>query len=325
MRASRVDTSQPPVPCRSPGAWGPQRTRWPPPTCGAWRAACHAPASTRGSPTLPGSCTRSSSRWGGLGLKRIIPAAAATAGGRGIMQALRSARCLVPPVSYPTAACCACYCGHAFRWWWVWLAGWLTGWLLVCVLSPSQRSRDCRTVQGRIQLPNLARTQALGRARSRQLGWQDVYTYTKCMAEMKISRFTAEKGVPTVILRPSIIEGVAAGPHIHWLHGWAGAAATLAALSGPHQALPGAPFQGLTCCRHLWPLPPSPPPPPFRGRRSVAKSDRCRPSSPTSPRRRLVLLFMTPQRASPSPPAASPATSRASPRAAPSTPSPRIT
>jgi fatty acyl-CoA reductase len=56
-----------------------------------------------------------------------------------------------------------------------------------------------------------------GNVRARSLGWPDVYTFTKSIAER---RMLQERGdLPLVILRPAIIESSIAEPHPGWIQG----------------------------------------------------------------------------------------------------------
>ena len=56
-----------------------------------------------------------------------------------------------------------------------------------------------------------------GNERARALGWQDVYTFTKSLAERRVLE---ERGpLPLVILRPAIIESSIAEPHPGWIQG----------------------------------------------------------------------------------------------------------
>jgi alcohol-forming fatty acyl-CoA reductase len=56
-----------------------------------------------------------------------------------------------------------------------------------------------------------------GNERARALGWQDVYTFTKSLAERRVLE---ERGpLPLVIVRPAIIESSIAEPHPGWIQG----------------------------------------------------------------------------------------------------------
>ncbi|MDQ4043149.1 MAG: HAD-IB family hydrolase, partial [Actinomycetota bacterium] len=56
-----------------------------------------------------------------------------------------------------------------------------------------------------------------GNERARALGWQDVYTFTKSLAERRVLE---ERGqLPLVIFRPAIIESSVAEPHPGWIQG----------------------------------------------------------------------------------------------------------
>ncbi len=56
-----------------------------------------------------------------------------------------------------------------------------------------------------------------GNDRARELGWQDVYTFTKSLAERRVLE---ERGdLPLVILRPAIIESSVAEPRPGWIQG----------------------------------------------------------------------------------------------------------
>ena len=52
---------------------------------------------------------------------------------------------------------------------------------------------------------------------ARQRGWNDTYTYTKAMGEQMVLR--ARNGVPTVVIRPSVIESSLSEPSPGWLDG----------------------------------------------------------------------------------------------------------
>ena len=56
-----------------------------------------------------------------------------------------------------------------------------------------------------------------GNERARELGWQDVYTFTKSLAERRVLEERGE--LPLVILRPAIIESSVAEPHPGWIQG----------------------------------------------------------------------------------------------------------
>ena len=56
-----------------------------------------------------------------------------------------------------------------------------------------------------------------GNERARELGWQDVYTFTKSLAERRVLEERGE--VPLIILRPAIIESSVAEPHPGWIQG----------------------------------------------------------------------------------------------------------
>src|SRR3712207_4465271 len=56
-----------------------------------------------------------------------------------------------------------------------------------------------------------------GNERARELGWQDVYTFTKSLAERRVLE---ERGkLPLVIFRPAIIESSIAEPRPGWIQG----------------------------------------------------------------------------------------------------------
>ncbi|MBA4116237.1 MAG: HAD-IB family hydrolase [Rubrobacter sp.] len=56
-----------------------------------------------------------------------------------------------------------------------------------------------------------------GNERARELGWQDVYTFTKSLAERRVLE---ERGdLPLIILRPAIIESSVAEPYPGWIQG----------------------------------------------------------------------------------------------------------
>ena len=56
-----------------------------------------------------------------------------------------------------------------------------------------------------------------GNERARELGWQDVYTFTKSLAERRVLEERRE--APLIILRPAIIESSVAEPHPGWIQG----------------------------------------------------------------------------------------------------------
>jgi fatty acyl-CoA reductase len=56
-----------------------------------------------------------------------------------------------------------------------------------------------------------------GNERARELGWQDVYTFTKSLAERRVLEERGE--LPVVILRPAIIESSVAEPQPGWIQG----------------------------------------------------------------------------------------------------------
>ena len=56
-----------------------------------------------------------------------------------------------------------------------------------------------------------------GTRRARALGWHDVYTFTKSLAERMVLRERGE--TPLIILRPAIIESSFAEPHPGWIQG----------------------------------------------------------------------------------------------------------
>ena len=52
---------------------------------------------------------------------------------------------------------------------------------------------------------------------ARQRGWNDTYTYTKALGEQMVLR--ARNQVPTVVIRPSVIESSLSEPSPGWLDG----------------------------------------------------------------------------------------------------------
>jgi fatty acyl-CoA reductase len=56
-----------------------------------------------------------------------------------------------------------------------------------------------------------------GTERARELGWHDVYTFTKSLAERMVMREQGE--IPLIIVRPAIIESSFAEPHPGWIQG----------------------------------------------------------------------------------------------------------
>ena len=59
---------------------------------------------------------------------------------------------------------------------------------------------------------------ALGLKRARERGWYDTYTFTKWMGEQLTVKYRSD--VPTVILRPAIIESTFAEPEPGWIDGF---------------------------------------------------------------------------------------------------------
>ncbi len=59
---------------------------------------------------------------------------------------------------------------------------------------------------------------ALGLKRARELGWHDTYTFTKWMGEQLTVKYRDD--LPTVILRPAIIESTFAEPEPGWIDGF---------------------------------------------------------------------------------------------------------
>jgi long-chain acyl-CoA synthetase len=59
---------------------------------------------------------------------------------------------------------------------------------------------------------------ALGLRRARELGWHDTYTFTKWMGEQLTAKYRG--GLPTVILRPAIIESTFREPEPGWIDGF---------------------------------------------------------------------------------------------------------
>src|SRR5215217_3458486 len=56
-----------------------------------------------------------------------------------------------------------------------------------------------------------------GNERAQELGWQDVYTFTKSLAERRVLEERGE--LPLAILRPAIIESSVAEPRPGWIQG----------------------------------------------------------------------------------------------------------
>lgn len=57
-----------------------------------------------------------------------------------------------------------------------------------------------------------------GQARSRSLGWPDVYTFTKALTELALDELAGEN--PLTIVRPSIIESALERPYPGWIEGF---------------------------------------------------------------------------------------------------------
>ena len=56
-----------------------------------------------------------------------------------------------------------------------------------------------------------------GTQRARSLGWHDVYTFTKSLAERMVAR--ERGGIPLIMLRPAIIESSFGEPYPGWIQG----------------------------------------------------------------------------------------------------------
>lgn len=65
-----------------------------------------------------------------------------------------------------------------------------------------------------------ARLVDFGRTRAESLGWTDVYTFTKAMAERAAEELWAEQGHRVSFVRPSIIESALRLPHPGWIDGY---------------------------------------------------------------------------------------------------------
>ena len=61
---------------------------------------------------------------------------------------------------------------------------------------------------------------AAGGERARSLGWTDAYTFTKAMGERVVEEHAATSGLPTTIVRPSIIESALEHPYPGWIEGY---------------------------------------------------------------------------------------------------------
>ena len=61
---------------------------------------------------------------------------------------------------------------------------------------------------------------AAGGERARSLGWTDAYTFTKAMGERVVEEYAATTGLPTAIVRPSIIESALRQPFPGWIEGY---------------------------------------------------------------------------------------------------------
>jgi long-chain acyl-CoA synthetase len=82
-------------------------------------------------------------------------------------------------------------------------------------------SRACDALKQRhAGQPEVLKTKlvALGLERARARGWHDTYTFTKALGEQLAVRHRGD--VPTVILRPSIIESTFAEPEPGWIDGF---------------------------------------------------------------------------------------------------------
>ena len=91
------------------------------------------------------------------------------------------------------------------------------------LLRRFRKSRSGRNVRRREKIENLRRKWIKNRLTeegmkwARQRGWNDTYTYTKAIGERTI--VTRRGQVPTVIIRPSVIESSLAEPSPGWLDG----------------------------------------------------------------------------------------------------------
>ncbi|GAB4817293.1 hypothetical protein N2152v2_004339 [Parachlorella kessleri] len=63
------------------------------------------------------------------------------------------------------------------------------------------------------------RVRDMGLNRAHRYGWQDTYVFTKAMGEMLVGEVAKEAGMPTVILRPAIVEGAWKEPVEGWIEG----------------------------------------------------------------------------------------------------------
>lgn len=113
----------------------------------------------------------------------------------------------------------------------------------LALLKRFKRPRKGRNVRRRDKIESLRRkwvknvlTQE-GMKWSRLRGWNDTYTYTKALGEQTI--LSASRHIPTVIMRPSVIESSLAEPTPGWLDGLRMADPLIAAIGkGRLRALP---------------------------------------------------------------------------------------
>lgn len=95
-------------------------------------------------------------------------------------------------------------------------------------LSPEVSSAEVKTIENLVDAvrreaeagqwdarTTRARLIEEGMSRARRLGWHDTYTYTKALGEMVLER--ERDGVPTTIVRPTIIESSLRHPEPGWL------------------------------------------------------------------------------------------------------------
>lgn len=81
-------------------------------------------------------------------------------------------------------------------------------------VTPHRREHQIEALRQRWRRERLV---ARGMERGRELGWHDSYSFTKAMGEQMIAKTRGD--LPTVIVRPSIIESSLSDPEPGWLEG----------------------------------------------------------------------------------------------------------
>jgi len=155
----------------------------------------------------------------------VINAAASVAFDEPLDEALRQNVRSVQHVAWFARACREASLVHVST---AFVAGRRTGHFLEAPLEPNLAATEVEALDVLTeQLAHQARTEGWddrrrrarlvdeGMARARQLGWHDVYTFTKALGEMVLAGRRGD--VPTAVLRPSIIESSLHDPMPGWL------------------------------------------------------------------------------------------------------------